>query len=34
MLIAEQCGYTLDMQGAEIVITAPYLTCGMSVKVR
>ncbi|KAF0032394.1 hypothetical protein F2P81_014684 [Scophthalmus maximus] len=32
VLIAEQCGYTLDMQGAEIVITAPYLTCGMSVK--
>ncbi|KAG7216204.1 hypothetical protein INR49_029053, partial [Caranx melampygus] len=30
--LAEQCGYILDTQGAAIVITAPYLTCGITVK--
>ncbi|XP_071330527.1 uncharacterized protein [Trachinotus anak] len=32
VLLAERCGYILDTQGAEIVITAPYLTCGVTVK--
>ncbi|XP_036004592.1 uncharacterized protein LOC105938053 isoform X2 [Fundulus heteroclitus] len=27
-LLAEQCGYTWDRQGAETVITIPFVTCG------
>ncbi|XP_044038286.1 uncharacterized protein LOC122869389 isoform X2 [Siniperca chuatsi] len=30
--LAEQCGYTLDRQDAEIVIAAPFVTCGITVK--
>ncbi|XP_042361704.1 protein transport protein SEC31-like [Plectropomus leopardus] len=30
--LAEQCGYTLDRRDAEIVITAPFVTCGITVK--
>ncbi|XP_038550535.1 uncharacterized protein LOC119884114 isoform X3 [Micropterus salmoides] len=32
VMLAEQCGYTLDRQGAEIVIAAPFVTCGITVK--
>ncbi|XP_023272112.1 uncharacterized protein LOC111662472 isoform X3 [Seriola lalandi dorsalis] len=32
VVLAEQCGYVLDTRGAETVITAPYLTCGITVK--
>ncbi|XP_040918239.1 uncharacterized protein LOC121198293 [Toxotes jaculatrix] len=31
-LLAEECGFTFDRQDAEIVIAAPYLTCGITVK--
>ncbi|XP_029293321.1 uncharacterized protein LOC115012044 [Cottoperca gobio] len=30
--LAEQCGYTLDRRDAEIVIAAPFITCGITVK--
>nr|XP_019967630.1 PREDICTED: uncharacterized protein LOC109646336 [Paralichthys olivaceus] len=30
--LAEQCGLTVDRWDAQIVIAAPYLTCGMTVK--
>ncbi|XP_034750294.1 uncharacterized protein LOC117958136 [Etheostoma cragini] len=32
VVLAEQCDYTLDRQDAEIVITAPFITCGITVK--
>ncbi|XP_042370620.1 extensin-like [Plectropomus leopardus] len=32
VVLAEQCGYTLDRRDAEIVITAPFVTCGITVK--
>uniref|UniRef100_A0A8C5DR81 Uncharacterized LOC114468372 n=1 Tax=Gouania willdenowi TaxID=441366 RepID=A0A8C5DR81_GOUWI len=30
--LSEQCGYTLDQQGAEMVISAPFITCGITEK--
>lgn len=33
VVLAEQCGYTFDRQDAEIVIAAPFITCGITVKV-
>ncbi|CAB1432123.1 unnamed protein product [Pleuronectes platessa] len=30
--LAEQCGFTVERGDEQIVITAPYLTCGMTVK--
>ncbi len=32
-VLAELCGYTLVRQDAEIVITAPFVTCGITMKV-
>ncbi|XP_074511620.1 uncharacterized protein LOC141780341 [Sebastes fasciatus] len=32
VVLAEQCGYTLDRQDAEMVITAPFIACGVTVK--
>nr|XP_046271171.1 uncharacterized protein LOC124073179 isoform X2 [Scatophagus argus] len=32
MLFAEQCGYTLDRRDTEIVIAAPFIACGITVK--
>lgn len=32
-MLAEQCDYTIDQQDADIVISAPYITCGITVKV-
>ncbi|KAG7504563.1 hypothetical protein JOB18_012047 [Solea senegalensis] len=32
VLFVEQCGYTLERRGSDAVISAPYLTCGMTVK--
>lgn len=34
VVLAEQCGYSVDRRHSETVISAPYLTCGMSVKVK
>lgn len=31
--LAEQCGYTLIRRDADIVIAAPFITCGITVKV-
>ncbi|KAA8584821.1 hypothetical protein FQN60_003515 [Etheostoma spectabile] len=31
-VLAERCDYTLDRQDAEIVITAPFITCGITIK--
>ncbi|XP_068574819.1 uncharacterized protein [Cebidichthys violaceus] len=30
--LAELCGYTLDRREAEIIIAAPFITCGVTVK--
>ncbi|XP_034395603.1 uncharacterized protein LOC117735212 [Cyclopterus lumpus] len=30
--LAEQCGYRLERQDAEIIIAAPFITCGVTVK--
>ncbi|CAJ1075779.1 uncharacterized protein LOC121503791 [Xyrichtys novacula] len=30
--LAEQCGYTVDRGDAEIIFTAPYIACGITVK--
>ncbi|XP_034448948.1 uncharacterized protein LOC117766218 [Hippoglossus hippoglossus] len=30
--LAEQCGFTVERRDAEILIAAPYMTCGMTVK--
>ncbi|XP_031726693.1 uncharacterized protein LOC116396305 isoform X4 [Anarrhichthys ocellatus] len=30
--LAELCGYTLDRRDAEIIIAAPFITCGVAVK--
>ncbi|KAM7372374.1 hypothetical protein PAMP_009547 [Pampus punctatissimus] len=32
IMLAQQCGYTLDRQDAEILIAAPLITCGITVK--
>ncbi|XP_041634284.1 uncharacterized protein LOC121503791 [Cheilinus undulatus] len=32
VMLAEQCGYTLDQHDDEIIIAAPYLSCGITVK--
>ncbi|CAN9505772.1 unnamed protein product [Ophioblennius macclurei] len=32
VVLAEQCGYTLDRQGDETVISAPFVTCGVTMK--
>ncbi|XP_018523228.1 uncharacterized protein LOC108877618 isoform X2 [Lates calcarifer] len=32
VVLTEQCGYTMERQDAEIVITAAYLMCGITVK--
>ncbi|XP_049417999.1 uncharacterized protein LOC125879895 [Epinephelus fuscoguttatus] len=32
VVLAEQCGYTLDRRDAEIIIAAPFVTCGIIVK--
>ncbi|XP_073349770.1 uncharacterized protein [Pagrus major] len=32
VVLAEQCGYTLDRRDAEMVIAAPFMTCGITVK--
>ncbi|GLD60430.1 uncharacterized protein AKAME5_001232500 [Lates japonicus] len=32
VVLTEQCGYTMQRQDAEIVITAAYLACGITVK--
>lgn len=34
VLLAEQCGYTLQKQAGELLIAAPFITCGITVKVR
>lgn len=34
VLLAEQCDYTLDKEDGEIVIAVPFLTCGITIKVR
>lgn len=31
--LAEQCGYTIERQDADVVITAPFITCGITVQV-
>lgn len=31
--LAEQCGYTIERQDADVVITAPFITCGVTVQV-
>lgn len=31
--LAEQCGYTIGRQDADVVITAPFITCGITVQV-
>lgn len=33
VVLAEKCGYTLDRRDAEMVIAAPFMTCGITVKV-
>lgn len=33
VMLAEQCDYTIDNQDAHIVISAPYITCGITIKV-
>ncbi|XP_060883012.1 uncharacterized protein LOC132954475 [Labrus mixtus] len=30
--LVEQCGYTVERHDAEVIITAPYVTCGITVK--
>ncbi|XP_029914095.1 uncharacterized protein LOC115363898 [Myripristis murdjan] len=32
VLLAEQCGYTLQKQAGELLIAAPFITCGITVK--
>ncbi|XP_061740234.1 uncharacterized protein LOC133541141 isoform X2 [Nerophis ophidion] len=32
MLSAQQCGYTLDRQGADLLLAAAFMTCGVAVK--
>ncbi|XP_044186150.1 uncharacterized protein LOC122966203 isoform X2 [Thunnus albacares] len=32
VMLAQQCGYTLNRQDGEILITAPFITCGITVK--
>ncbi|KAI3360131.1 hypothetical protein L3Q82_014452, partial [Scortum barcoo] len=32
VVVTEQCGYTLHTQDGEIIIAAPFLTCGITVK--
>nr|XP_061829826.1 uncharacterized protein LOC133615324 [Nerophis lumbriciformis] len=32
MSSAQQCGYTLDRQGAHLLLAAPFMTCGIAVK--
>ncbi|XP_027141205.1 uncharacterized protein LOC104934371 isoform X2 [Larimichthys crocea] len=32
VLLAERCGYTLDRRDADIVIAAPFIACGITVK--
>ncbi|KAE8282888.1 hypothetical protein D5F01_LYC18280 [Larimichthys crocea] len=34
VLLAERCGYTLDRRDADIVIAAPFIACGITVKVK
>lgn len=31
--LAEQCGYTIERQDADVLITAPFITCGITVQV-
>lgn len=33
MTLAEQCGYTVERQDADVAITAPFITCGITVQV-
>lgn len=33
MTLAEQCGYTIETQDADVVLTAPFITCGITVQV-
>lgn len=33
VVLAEQCGYSLDSHGADVVFAAPFITCGITVKV-
>ncbi|XP_054615978.1 uncharacterized protein LOC129171393 isoform X2 [Dunckerocampus dactyliophorus] len=32
MLLAQQCGFTLDRQNTEVLLAAPFITCGITVK--
>ncbi|KAM9784512.1 uncharacterized protein LOC133170356 [Syngnathus typhle] len=32
LLLAQQCGYTLDRRDTEILIAAPFITCGITVE--
>nr|XP_057904211.1 uncharacterized protein LOC131102730 isoform X2 [Doryrhamphus excisus] len=32
MLLAQRCGYTLDRQNADILLAAPFITCGIAIK--
>lgn len=34
LVLVEQCGYTLERRHADVFITAPLVTCGVTVKVR
>jgi len=31
--LAEQCGYRLERQDAVVIMAAPFITCGVAVKV-
>lgn len=31
--LAQQCGYAVDRQNADIVVTVPFVSCGITVKV-
>lgn len=33
LALVEQCGYSMDRQDTALVIAAPFITCGITVKV-
>lgn len=33
VVLAEQCGYSVDSHSPDIVFAAPFITCGITVKV-